>query len=155
MCVLLGHLYSRRARSSRNHFNRFLAEICDFCKGWNSGLICFRFCEIQTRRISKINDLDFQLYTYAPLNNGENFQMKSKASSSKAFSQRSSSLARLTLSKYYELPSRRIPTLRHFFSLQYWHWFRWCWSIGQDLNVKSVDNVRPFGGAINLFPRHV
>lgn len=29
------------------------------------------------------------------------------------------------------LPSRRIPILRHFRSRQYWHWFLWCWSIGQ------------------------
>lgn len=29
------------------------------------------------------------------------------------------------------LPSRRIPILRHFRNLQYWHWFLWCWSMGQ------------------------
>lgn len=33
--------------------------------------------------------------------------------------------------KRVDLPSRRIPILRHFLNLQYWHWFRWCWSIGQ------------------------
>lgn len=36
------------------------------------------------------------------------------------------------------LPSLLMPTLRHFFRRQYWHWFRWCWSIGQ-----------------SRFPRHV
>ena len=35
-----------------------------------------------------------------------------------------------------KLPSRRIPTFKHFLSRQYWHWFLWCWSIGQDLNLK-------------------
>jgi len=29
------------------------------------------------------------------------------------------------------LPSLRMPTFRHFFKRQCWHWFRWCWSIGQ------------------------
>lgn len=32
---------------------------------------------------------------------------------------------------YENLPSRRIPILRHFRRRQYWHWFLWCWSIGQ------------------------
>lgn len=27
------------------------------------------------------------------------------------------------------LPSLRIPTRKHFFRRQYWHWLRWCWSI--------------------------
>lgn len=31
------------------------------------------------------------------------------------------------------LPSRRIPIFRHFLRRQYWHWFRWCWSMGQFL----------------------
>lgn len=29
------------------------------------------------------------------------------------------------------IPSLLIPIFMHFFSRQYWHWFRWCWSIGQ------------------------
>ena len=28
-------------------------------------------------------------------------------------------------------PSLRMPTLKHFLRRQYWHWLRWCWSIGQ------------------------
>jgi hypothetical protein len=30
-----------------------------------------------------------------------------------------------------DLPSRFMPILKHFLRRQYWHWFRWCWSIGQ------------------------
>lgn len=30
-------------------------------------------------------------------------------------------------------PSLLMPILRHFLSLQYWHWFLWCWSMGQFL----------------------
>jgi hypothetical protein len=30
-------------------------------------------------------------------------------------------------------PSLLMPILRHFFSRQYWHWFLWCWSMGQFL----------------------
>ena len=33
------------------------------------------------------------------------------------------------------VPSRRMPTLRHFLRRQYWHWLRWCWSIGHDLKL--------------------
>lgn len=29
------------------------------------------------------------------------------------------------------IPSLRIPILRHFLRRQYWHWFLWCWSMGQ------------------------
>lgn len=29
------------------------------------------------------------------------------------------------------LPSFLIPTRKHFFRRQYWHWLRWCWSIWQ------------------------
>ncbi len=35
-------------------------------------------------------------------------------------------------------PSRRMPTFKHFFSRQYWHWLRWCWSIGQVLLARHV-----------------
>ena len=31
------------------------------------------------------------------------------------------------------LPSFLIPTRKHFFRRQYWHWLRWCWSIWQSL----------------------
>lgn len=31
------------------------------------------------------------------------------------------------------LPSLLMPILRQVFSLQYWHWLRWCWSMGQFL----------------------
>ena len=36
-----------------------------------------------------------------------------------------------TLINKINLPSRLMPILRHFFSRQCWHWFRWCWSTGQ------------------------
>lgn len=36
------------------------------------------------------------------------------------------------------LPSLLIPILRHFLSRQYWHWFLWCWSIGQFLFPRQV-----------------
>lgn len=31
------------------------------------------------------------------------------------------------------VPSLRIPTRKHFFRRQYWHWLRWCWSIWHSL----------------------
>ena len=35
-------------------------------------------------------------------------------------------------------PSRLMPTLRHFLRRQYWHWLRWCWSMGQFLLARHV-----------------
>lgn len=34
--------------------------------------------------------------------------------------------------------SRLMPTLMHFRSRQYWHWFRWCWSMGQFRDARQV-----------------
>lgn len=31
------------------------------------------------------------------------------------------------------LPSLRMPIFMHFLRRQYWHWFLWCWSMGQFL----------------------
>lgn len=31
------------------------------------------------------------------------------------------------------IPSLRMPIFMHFFKRQYWHWFLWCWSMGQFL----------------------
>ncbi|EDM09934.1 rCG44367 [Rattus norvegicus] len=31
-----------------------------------------------------------------------------------------------------------MPTLRHFLRRQYWHWLRWCWSMGQFLLARHV-----------------
>ncbi len=40
-----------------------------------------------------------------------------------------------------ELPSLRIPTRKHFFKRQYWHWLRWCWSIWQSrFDLKGTKN---------------
>ena len=36
------------------------------------------------------------------------------------------------------IPSRLMPTFRHFLRRQYWHWLRWCWSIGQFLLARHV-----------------
>lgn len=38
-------------------------------------------------------------------------------------------------------PSRRIPIFRHFLNRQYWHWFLWCWSMGQ-LRLPRHEYVR-------------
>lgn len=33
--------------------------------------------------------------------------------------------------RLFWLPSLLMPIFMHFLSRQYWHWFLWCWSIGQ------------------------
>lgn len=42
---------------------------------------------------------------------------------------------------WFYSPSRRIPIFRHFLNRQYWHWFLWCWSIGQ-LRLPRHEYVR-------------
>lgn len=37
------------------------------------------------------------------------------------------------MDQWRQLPSLRMPTRKHFFSRQYWHWFLWCWSIWHSL----------------------
>ena len=51
------------------------------------------------------------------------------------------------------VPSRRMPTFRHFLRRQYWHWLRWCWSIGHDLKLVLFSNEVKKPNY--LLPRHV
>lgn len=44
------------------------------------------------------------------------------------------------------LPSFLIPTRKHFFRRQYWHWLRWCWSIWQSrLDLQGGQGRRGTG----------
>ena len=55
---------------------------------------------------------------------------------------RKRSTLRLSRAESEWLPSRRMPTFKHFLRRQYWHWFRWCWSIGHELNQRSSYGAR-------------
>lgn len=49
------------------------------------------------------------------------------------------------------IPSLRIPTRKHFFRRQYWHWLRWCWSIWHSLFDLHKGKKKKFFLSIFIF----